>query len=80
MAVRTDSASSPRQYRNVLTCFTATSAARHDATWNCSYRLRHLGHPSGDLKLNGPGGANCTPDISSVRPPLPPCNVTGNTA
>ena len=54
--VETSSASSPKQYRSVLTCVSSSSLRNPDATRNCSKRRRHLGHLSGELKLNGGRG------------------------
>ena len=75
--VRTDSASSPRQYSRVLICFAGDSSPRPDATRNCSNRLRQRDHSSGVLKLKGSGGFSCILAISmiSVISLLPPCNI-----
>ena len=55
--IKTASASSPRQYRRVLTCFLASSSNSPDALRNCSNHLFHLGQSSGFLKLKGSGGS-----------------------
>ena len=52
---RIDSAFLPRQYRNVLICFTAEYSMRPDATRNFSKHLRHRGQLSDVLKLNSGG-------------------------
>ena len=50
---RTDSASSPIQYRRVLIWRACVSLSNPDAVWNCSYRFFHRDHSSGLRKLKG---------------------------
>ena len=55
------------QYSSVLTCLAAQFVEKHNATQKCSYRLRHRGQSSGDLRLKGPGGMSCIPAISMLE-------------
>ena len=68
----TPSASSPIQYRRVLTCRGPSSEASPDAMRNCSDLFRQRGQSSGFRKSNGSGAFSCTVAIF-----LPPCSVIG---
>ena len=74
--VSTESASSSRQYSNVLICLKSASPSSPEATRNCWKHRFHSGQSSGVLKLNGSGGCNwmfCMSfGIGSVT--LPPCS------
>ena len=50
--VRTSSASSPKQYSNVLICSSLLLPVIPDAMQNCSKCFLHFGHSSGLLTLN----------------------------
>ena len=71
-ASNTSPASSPRQYKSVLTCFPSSSVERPDATRYCSKRLSHRGHSSGFRRSNCCGG---TKRLSAIATPLPPCPI-----
>ena len=45
--IKTSSASSPKQYKSVLTCLSSSSLDNPDAMQNCSNLCHHLGHSSG---------------------------------
>ena len=67
----TSSASSPRQYSNVLTCLASLSFAISEEIQNCSKRFFYFGQLSGCLKSKRLGGFSCKQAVAI--PPLPPC-------
>ncbi len=69
---RTYSASSLKQYSNVLTCLTSGLLTISDATQNCSKRFFHFGQLSGCLKSKPSGSFNWSCAVA-ILTPLPPC-------